>query len=388
MSKIPQHKLDKYRQIYQNLSNIEAQGEVIRNFVKRTAKQKVQILSTQNLSWLGFFKAPFSQDFANADITILGCGVDNGTLSETGNMRHAPLYLRFQSRFLTPIHDEWQVAPLEMARIIDMGDVDLMGLDYARALDHAEMWMQRAANAGNLLLTFGGEHSVGHGFEPACVTLAKKYYGGAPLAGILFDGHADMITAKDMGAYTERKRGNANFLTQSMADGVVDPEKLLCFGMKEMGSSAIAGFGAAKELGVTVVTPLQVFEKGPQYYADMVRERVGDSPCIIECDLDGLDPVAGGGGISTRDGFGLRWEDYRIISRALRGKNIVGANVVEYAPAFDPNRAMAANVTHLAFEYLCMLTETKVRLNGGQLKPTQWTHNMSTSVGYFGEGLL
>ena len=89
-----------------------------------------------------------------------------------------------------------------------------------------------------------------------------------------------------------------------------------------------------------------------------------------------------GGGISTRDGFGLSWREYQTISRAFHGKNLISANIVEYAPAMDPTGMMAANVSHLAFEYLCMLTATKVRLNGGKHKQTKWKNNLSTSAGY------
>ncbi len=387
MAKISEEKLKKYRHINENLSNMKEQPEAIRKFIKRMADEKISWISTQNVSWMGFYKTPFSHDFANADIAISGCGIDYGTLSETGNMRHAPAYLRFRSRYPIPLHHEWAMAPLEMARIIDMGDIDVWTMNYSEAIDHLESWLMKAVDAGNLLLNFGGEHSTAHAFEPACARISEKYFDGEPMGGVLFDGHPDALTMKDVAGFTTEEREHANFLTRAFAQGIIDPEKFLMFGIKEMGSSALSGRMTAQEMGITIVSPLQVFEKGPQYYADMVAERVGDAPCIIECDLDGLDPVESGGGLSTMDGFGLRWQDYRIISRAFKGKNLIGANIVEYAPAHDPNSTTAANIVNLGFEYLCMLVDTKVRLNSGEWKPTTWPNNMSTSGGYVGENV-
>jgi arginase family enzyme len=386
MTKISQEKLANYRRINETLSNFEGQPEVIRKFMSRMSEEKVGWISTQNLSWMGFFKAPFSHDVDNADITICGCGIDYGTLSETGNMRHAPAYLRFKSRYGIPLHGEWEMAPFEMARIIDMGDIDIWGLNYSQSLDHLSTYMMKAANAGNLLLNFGGEHSVAHAFEPAAFKLAETYFDSEPMGGVLFDGHPDALTKRDTEGYTDEERENANFLTRSIADGLIDPEKFFMFGIKETGSSTLSGHLTTRELGITTVGPLEVFEKGPKYFADMVAERVGDAPCIIECDLDGLDAAESGGGLSTMDGFGLRWQDYRIISRAFKGKNLIGADIVEYAPANDPSGATATNVCNLGFEYLCMLVDTKVRLNGGQHRPTRWHHNLSTASAYPGAG--
>jgi hypothetical protein len=82
MMAMPPEKLAVYQEVYDSFSNVEAQSPMIRDFIIRVADERVNILSTQNLSWMGFFKAPFSHDFENADIAMFGAGIDDATLSE------------------------------------------------------------------------------------------------------------------------------------------------------------------------------------------------------------------------------------------------------------------------------------------------------------------
>ncbi len=73
----------------------------------------------------------------------------------------------------------------------------------------------------------------------------------------------------------------------------------------------------------------------------------------------------------------------------MKGLNLVAADICEYAPSHDTQgRSTAFLIAALMFEYLCMLTETKVRLNGGKFNQTKWKMNLSSSKGYNGEDRL
>ena len=385
MARMSEERRKKYQEFNDNFDMIASYPEFVQQFLARAAKSRVNMVSMQNLSWMGFFRSPFSQDFDNSDIVIVGAGTDYGTLSETADMRHAPMYLRTESKNLIPyIGDEYNMAPFDQARIIDMGDVDLFGLNYGQQLDHIGGWLKRAAEADNLILMFGGEHSTAHGSHGALEVTINRHFDGTPAGGIIFDGHCDMFPEQSMDGITDEPRENANFLVAAMAKGLIDPERFVCMGIRENGGGFSSGWEISQELGITVVSPRMVAQKGATYWREFVAERVSGGPTIIECDLDGLDPVMSGGGVSTRDGFGLSWREYQEISRAFINNNLIYANIVEYAPGRDPNRLCATNATHLGFEYLCMLTQTKVKLNGGKHKQTEWPNAMGTSVGYFG----
>ena len=160
----------------------------------------------------------------------------------------------------------------------------------------------------------------------------------------------------------------------------MDPEKVFFFGMRGFGIDPLFGSVIARELGITQIRPLELEEKGCQFFVDMMRERIGQSPTVLSCDLDGLCPSEGGG-TTQRDGYGLMWREVRRLSRALKGMNIIAADVCEYAPTHDTyGRSTGFMVAAYLFEVLCMLTDAKVRLNGGKFNQTRWNLNLSTST--------
>ena len=88
------------------------------------------------------------------------------------------------------------------------------------------------------------------------------------------------------------------------------------------------------------------------------RRIVGDGPTYVSFDVDGLDPVyAPGtgtpevGGITTREALSLL--------RGLRGLNLIGGDVVEVAPPFDPSGNTALVGATLMYEILCLLAEAR-----------------------------
>ena len=385
MPKVPEERRQKYVEFNKNYDFVANYPEFAEKFLKRCAEAQVNMISMQNLSWMGFFRAPFSHDFENHDITIMGAGTDYGTLSETGNMRQAPMYLRNESKKMIPIiGDEYNMAPMDLVRVHDMGDVDIFGLNYGQQLDHIGEWMMKAAMADNLVLQFGGEHSCAHGSHDFIEHIINRHFDGTPVGGIIYDGHCDLMPEKSMGGLTDETRENANFLVSAFARGIIDPERFVCMGIRENGGGFLSGWEIAHDLGIAVVSPRMVAEKGAKYWRDFVAERVSGGPTIIECDLDGLDPVMSGGGISTRDGFGLSWREYQEIGRGFINQDLIYANIVEYAPAHDNKNMTATAVSYLAFEFLCMLTQTKLKLNGGEHKPTVWPNSLGTSAGYMG----
>ncbi len=387
MTHIPEDILKKYRDIWENHSSTLNAPPNCRDYLMRMAKEKIDVVRSQNLSYFGFAKAPYSPDIENADIVITGLGFDYGTHQETGDMRHAPQYIRFLSKNIVPVNDEMDVAPMEMCRVHDIGDINVQGLDQNDQVLYAREWAERIAEAGALFLLFGGEHGIAHAAGLHAQIISKKYFNGKPLGGINFDGHADMMTAAD--AYMPGSPyNNGNFFAMGIADGWIDPEKFFMFGMHDWGITVPVGVSAAKKFGVRQIRPRDVAEKGAQYFADMVREAIGDSPAWLSADLDGLDTVGAAGGLSARDGFGLSWREYRTIARSLRGLNFITADISEYAPAHDITRAQGITVANWAFEILCMLTETKVRLNGGMFHQTEYPIKLSNSPSYFGDNLL
>lgn len=388
MSKLPEEKLKRVREIFDNASNFYDAPPVIRDFWMRMAEEKVPHLFSQNLSWYGFHHAPFSNDTDDADVVIYGIGYDLNSSQEMGDTRHAPMYLRFASKYLPPVHGEWEMAPFEMCNIIDRGDIDKFSMDYNQSLEwdfkHALEWSRKGA----LPLRIGGDHEIFGGTMVTANMLADMYFPDQPLGVLMFDGHSDCFLPNDTGGYIDTEWVNGGGIPRAIYKGWVDPELVFQFGMRGFGIDSPSGQYAAEQLGITIVRPLELEEKGCQYYVDMIRERVGTSPMVMTCDLDCLDPSQGGG-TTQRDGFGLTFREVQAISRSMKGLNLLAADICEYAPSHDNHgRSTAYNVSAQIFEYLCMLVDTKVRLNDGKFNQTHWDLNLSTSASYPGEIFL
>jgi arginase family enzyme len=88
------------------------------------------------------------------------------------------------------------------------------------------------------------------------------------------------------------------------------------------------------------------------------REVVGDGPTYISFDVDGLDP-AYAPGTGTPEVGGLTTREVQALIRGLRGLNLVGGDVVEVAPQYDPTTNTARVGAQMMFEILCLLAEDR-----------------------------
>ena len=79
--------------------------------------------------------------------------------------------------------------------------------------------------------------------------------------------------------------------------------------------------------------------------------------------FDSVDPAyAPGTGTPEVGGFTNREAVFML--RLLRGLNIVGADVVEVSPPFDPSGYTAYNAANLMWELLCIMSEAVSKRRG------------------------
>src|SRR5205823_13595742 len=110
----------------------------------------------------------------------------------------------------------------------------------------------------------------------------------------------------------------------------------------------------ARALGFHVIPSEELRTLGPARYAQTVRERITGRPVFLSFDIDFLDPAFAPGtgtpevaGFSTAEAVGFL--------RALRGLELVGADVVEVAPPYDgPGRPTALAAANVALDLLAL----------------------------------
>ena len=91
-----------------------------------------------------------------------------------------------------------------------------------------------------------------------------------------------------------------------------------------------------------------------------VAAQFGDGPVYVSFDIDALDPSCAPG-TGTPEIGGLMLSQALEIIRGCRGLNIVGADLVEVSPAYDPSGNTALIAANLLFELLCVLPKVEYR---------------------------
>jgi agmatinase len=141
----------------------------------------------------------------------------------------------------------------------------------------------------------------------------------------------------------------------AVLDGVLDPERTIQIGIRGPAESV---WEFSYDSGMTVVHIEDFVEMGVDKVTQKAREVVGDGPTYISFDVDGLDP-AYAPGTGTPEVGGLTTREAQALIRGLRGLNLVGGDVVEVAPQYDPTTNTARVGAQMMFEILCLLAESR-----------------------------
>jgi agmatinase len=107
--------------------------------------------------------------------------------------------------------------------------------------------------------------------------------------------------------------------------------------------------------GMTVIYMEDFMSMGIAAVIEKARAVVGDQAVYISVDVDGFDPVYAPG-TGTPEPGGLESREGLALLRGLHGLNIVGADVVEVAPQYDPTTNTSQLAAQLLFEEFALMT--------------------------------
>jgi guanidinopropionase len=292
-----------------------------------------------------FFRLPHTTvaEAKNIDIGIVGLPWDGGTTNRPGP-RHAPRQMRDQSSMVRRMHQVTQVVPYDLANVADLGDCSVNPASVDDTLVRVEKFIQSVIDKGIRPLSAGGDHLCS---LPILRALGKK----KPVGMIHFDAHTDLYDSY-FGGF---KYTHGTPFRRAIEEGVLDPKRTIQIGLRgSMYDNDDFAYG--EKMGVRLVRIEEAMEKGPQAIMAEARKIVGDDEVYISFDIDMLDPVyAPGTGTPEIGGF-TTFQAQQML-RELRGLNIVGADVVEVSPPFDPSGMTAYAGTVMMFEILCSMAE-------------------------------
>ncbi len=287
-------------------------------------------------------------------VGLIGAPWDGGTTNRPGP-RHGPRQMRDASTMIRAQNGLTRVRPFEAVRCADLGDVGPNPADLMDTLARMEAFYARVAGLGIVPLTAGGDHLC---TLPILRALAKD----RPLGMIHFDSHTDLFHSYFGGTmYT-----HGTPFRRAVEEGLLDPHRVTMIGIR--GSAYdFEDRDFADAVGIRVIGIEEMFARGLDDVMAEARDRAGAGGTYVSYDIDFVDPAYAPGTGTPEIGGPTSYQALQA-ARGLRGVNVVGADLVEVSPPFDPSGGTAFLGVTLMFEMLCVIAE---RLAGQGATPTR-----------------
>jgi guanidinobutyrase len=286
-------------------------------------------------------RLPQAADTRGLGACFVGVPLDIGTSNRPG-ARFGPRQIRSESVLLRPYNMATRAAPFDSLQVADIGDVATNPYDLKDSIRRIEAAYTDIVATGCRPITLGGDHTIAW---PILRALKERH---GRLAVVHVDAHADVNDT--MGG---EKIAHGTPFRRAVEDDLLLNDRVTQIGLRGTGYHA-DDFDWCRRQGFTVVQAEACWNRSLAPLMAEVRERVGDAPVYLSFDIDGLDPSFAPG-TGTPEIGGLTVMQALEIIRGLRGLNLVGADVVEVSPPYDPAGTTALVAANLAYEALCVM---------------------------------
>jgi agmatinase len=288
-----------------------------------------------------FARLPRLGDVSSADVAVLGVPFDSGVSYRPG-ARFGPGAIRAGSKLLRPYHPFLDIEPWMVQQVVDAGDVACNPFDILEAVAQVERAAGEVLDRVDRLITIGGDHTIA---LPLLRAMAQRH---GPVALIHFDAHLDTWDTYFNMPYT-----HGTPFRRAVEEGVLDLDCSAHVGIRGP-LYAATDLLEDRGLGFATISTVDVARHGVDQAVDRVRARVGERPVYVSIDIDVLDP-AHAPGTGTPEPGGLTTRELQQVLRGFDGLNLVGADVVEVAPAYDHAEITTLAAANVAYELLGLL---------------------------------
>ncbi len=292
-------------------------------------------------------RLPSAASAQGLDACFVGVPLDTGTSNRAG-ARFGPRAIRAESCLLRPYNMATRAAPYDSMQVADIGDVAINTFNLSKSMDIVTQAYDEILEHGCVPLTMGGDHTI---VLPILRAMKKKY---GPVGVVHVDAHADVNDTM----FGEKIAHGTPF-RRAIEEGLMDGNRVAQIGLRGTGYTA-EDFDWSTSHGIRVVQAEECWYKSVAPIMNEVRAKVGGGPVYLSFDIDGLDPsFAPGTGTPEIGGLTI-WQALEII-RGCRGLDIVGCDLVEISPPYDPSGNTALVGANLLYEMLCVLPKVKYR---------------------------
>lgn len=306
-----------------------------------------------NLPFVGhctFGKRPTCLDLEtlDADVAVLGVPYDMGTQYRSG-ARFGPRAIREASTLFSFGHggaydheDDTVYLDTDEVRIVDVGDADMVHTDTAACHRNTEAAVRKILERGAMPLVLGGDHSVN-------IPCIRAFSDQAPIHLVQIDAHLDFVDVRR--GVTE---GHGNPMRRASEQRHVTGITQL--GIRNVSSTAREGYDDARRRGAVIRSVRQCRKLGTSGVLDLVP---AGARYYVTIDIDAFDPsIAPGTGTPSHGGF-LYWEVLEILQGLARRGDVVGIDLVEVAPAYDPTEITSFLAAQVLLTFLGYIFEAR-----------------------------
>ncbi|MCY9137480.1 agmatinase [Peribacillus frigoritolerans] len=267
--------------------------------------------------------------FEESEAVLYGMPMD-WTVSFRPGSRFGPTRIREVSIGLEE-YSPYLDRELEEVKFFDAGDIPLPFGNPQRSIDMIENFVDSLLDAGKFPMGMGGEHLV---TWPVIKAMFKKY---PDMAIIHMDAHTDL--RED---YEGEPLSHASIIRKSAE--LIGPKNVYSFGIR---SGLKEEFQWAKENGMHI-SKFEVLEPLKE-----ILPQLAGRPVYVTIDIDVLDP-AHAPGTGTVDCGGITSKELLAsIHEIARSEiNVVGCDLVEVAPIYDPSEQTANTASKLIREMI------------------------------------
>jgi agmatinase len=285
-----------------------------------------------------FARLPQLDQVDRADVAIVGVPFDSGVSYRPG-ARFGPSHIRASSKLLRTYNPVQDVEPFDVQQVADAGDIACNPFDIQDAIKQIDEGVRGVLDTSSKLVTIGGDHTI------ALPLLRVMHELHGEIAVVHFDAHLDTWDT-----YFGAPLTHGTPFRRASEEGLIDKTASMHVGIRGPLYSR-QDLTDDEVLGFQVIGSHDMDDLGWRGAVEQIRRRVGDRPTYVSLDIDVLDP-AYAPGTGTPEAGGLTSRELLNILRAFSGLNLVGADIVEVAPAYDHAEVTGIAAAHAAYELI------------------------------------
>jgi guanidinobutyrase / D-arginase len=288
-----------------------------------------------------FARLPRLDEVDHAEIAVVGVPFDSGVSYRPG-ARFGPAHIRQSSRLLRPYNPALDIKPFDVQQVADAGDIAANPFDIQAAIVAIEGGVEDVLGSARAPLVLGGDHTVA---LPLLRVMSRRY---GPVAVLHFDAHLDTWDTYFGEPYT-----HGTPFRRASEEGLIDPVRSLHVGVRGP-LYADTDLAETTRLGYATVHCTDYDRLGLAGVVSALRARLGEGPVYVSVDIDVIDPgMAPGTG--TPEAGGLTSRELLATIRGASGLHVVGADIVEVAPAYDHAEVTGIAAAHVAYELVSVI---------------------------------